>query len=625
MLIKNVKVFVFTSYYVSLIEIINADLISKGVEKNMEIVDIIPKYTGYMRFYGELSTYILPGICFFFLFFDIVVVLIERIRLKKIRKNTEEVRIYSRSPEEIASVLYTMNYPKRKNSGVNSEGKAFLKGKYGTYIFDNVGSNISISCENTRSFSKIGKWFLKHKQYRRELEMNAILNWMNKYLEPTSIVDSQKIYKSFRVAAFLDKMPITIAFLALAGCLVSAFYFQLLHEEARSMRNLEPELWKGITYDQALDSYADDLLWDYYTAEDDTKVLNAYGKFKYAYEKASFMLQFSTDAKGEWVSPYAMEVNGKPISSDAMNYIVVEMFENFENKTQDSDFSSVDELEEALQSEDIDEERSDDEYEDVSENEEQENDEQENDYENITTTTAPQEEESTKTTQPEIIKETNPEPEGFSKDYYTHEVSIEQMMRELYNDSNDFLAKYVGSGVKTKARIQKDPGILHDPKDDNSYMFISSYDGVSLDNYSDGDVVTVYGYVNNADAGGARGEIDFVVQYIEEAPEGSETATYDVTVDDYYQYLLGEWYCAELGEVYDFYDIENAMLYYASGDELYYDKDFTYNLNGEDLYMNINVGTTTCYQITFDGTDTIYATEMSQGVSGWTYMWERVS
>ena len=337
------------------------------------------------------------------------------------------------------------------------------------------------------------------------------------------------------------------------------------------------------------------------------------------------MLQFSTDAKGEWVSPYAMEVNGKPISSDAMNYIVAEMFENFENKTQDSDFSSVDELEEALLSEDIDEERSDDEYEDVSENEEQENDEQENDDENITTTTAPQEEESTKTTQPEIIKETNPEPEGFSKDYYTHEVSIEQMMRELYNDSNDFLAKYVGSGVKTKARIQKDPGILHDPKDDNSYMFISSYDGVSLDNYSDGDVVTVYGYVNNADAGGARGEIDFVVQYIEEAPEGSETVSYDVTVDDYYQYLLGEWYCAELGEVYDFYDIENAMLYYASGDELYYDKDFTYNLDGEDLYMNINVGTTTCYQITFDGTDTIYATEMSQGVSGWTYMWERVS
>ena len=224
-----------------------------------------------------------------------------------------------------------------------------------------------------------------------------------------------------------------------------------------------------------------------------------------------------------------------------------------------------------------------------------------------------------------IIDKIAKENDKLNKDIYNNEVSISQMYNEMNNDINNFLGKYVGSGIKTKAKLQiinHNYIILHDPGNDNAYINVSSYDGVSLDNYSDGDVVTVYGYVNDAHAGGA---IKFVVQYIEEAPGGSEKTSYDVTVDDYYQYLFGEWYCAELREVYDFYDIGNAMRYYVSGDELYYDKDFTYRLDGKDLYMNINVGTTTCYQITFDGTNIIYATEMSQGVSGLTYKWERIS
>ena len=41
--------------------------------------------------------------------------------------------------------------------------------------------------------------------------------------------------------------------------------------------------------------------------------------------------------------------------------------------------------------------------------------------------------------------------------------------------------------------------------------------------------------------------------------------------------------------------------------------------------MNLYVGTTTCYEIAFNGTKMIYATEVSQGVLGWTYKWDRAS
>lgn len=69
----------------------------------------------------------------------------------------------------------------------------------------------------------------------------------------------------------------------------------------------------------------------------------------------------------------------------------------------------------------------------------------------------------------------------------------------------------------------------------------------------------------------------------------------------------------------DYYSIEYT-------DELYYIESYKYHIEDDVLYMDINVGSTTCYVISFSGKTRLVVQEGSQGVlTGDKYLWTRLT
>ena len=80
--------------------------------------------------------------------------------------------------------------------------------------------------------------------------------------------------------------------------------------------------------------------------EDGKKAVNAKGKAKYAFDGKDIIVQFVFDDKGDDFEVYAVEIDGSPISDNAIICLLYEMFENYKNKDNTSAFDSVDTLEE---------------------------------------------------------------------------------------------------------------------------------------------------------------------------------------------------------------------------------------------------------------------------------------
>ncbi len=311
----------------------------------MDINIDIYNYYGYMGDFVKFFTQTLPLIFFVFAFLDIILMIIEGSLKKKNDKMTKEIHINAMEPAQIAVAVSAMGYPKNKNSGVNAEGNAFLKGRYGIYTFGNDENGVSIAYDNSKKISRLGKYFSKHKSYKRSCEALVIKQWLYKHLDPTSPVDCRSKYKKLKIKGLIDCLPLTLAMLSVVAFFGCYYYFASVHKTVNSIRYGKPKDY-NISYDTALEGYLDDIKWDYYNTENDKKAVNAKGKAKYSFDGKDIIVQFLFDDKGDDFEVYAIEIDGTPISDDAIVCLLYEMFENYINKKSTSVFDSVDTLEE---------------------------------------------------------------------------------------------------------------------------------------------------------------------------------------------------------------------------------------------------------------------------------------
>jgi len=311
----------------------------------MDINIDIDNYYGYMGDFVHFFTQTLPIIIFGFAFLDIILLIIDGSLKKKNDKMTKEIHIDAIEPAQLAAALAAMGYPKNKNSGVDSDGKAFIKGKYGIYTFENDENGVAVTYDNRKKLSRLGEYFSKHKRYRRSCEALVIKQWLYKHLDPTSPVDCRSKYRNLKTKDLLDRLPLTLVVLSVVAFFGCYFYFESLHKTVNSIRYANPEKY-NYSYNTVLDGYLDDLKWDYYDIEDGKKAVNAKGKAKYAFDGKDIIVQFVFDDKGDDFEVYAVEIDGSPISDNAIICLLYEMFENYKNKDNTSAFDSVDTLEE---------------------------------------------------------------------------------------------------------------------------------------------------------------------------------------------------------------------------------------------------------------------------------------
>lgn len=321
----------------------------------MEIERLLEQYYGFMHDFGYFFSNILPWVVFGFAMLDIVLLIVEGSLRKKNDAQTKEIHIDPMQPAEIAAAVSAMGYPKNKNSGVNAEGKAFIKGKYGVYTFDSDENGVNISYDDDAGFSRMAEYLMKHKRYRRSCEANVIMHWLHKHLDPTAPVDCRSKYKSVKLRAFIDRVPFALSVLSLVGVIAGYYIFMELHETVVSVRTSTPDAFT-VENDTAIDAYLDDVKWDCFLADDGRTMVNAKGKAKYAFDNQTITIQYRLSRDEEKYKVYAVEIGGTPLTDDAIAYLLYEMFENAANKENKSLYESVDMLEEAASGDYSDEE-----------------------------------------------------------------------------------------------------------------------------------------------------------------------------------------------------------------------------------------------------------------------------
>jgi hypothetical protein len=263
---------------------------------------------------------------------------------RKLRKEMLQLKIPVISDEQLAGILTSMDYPKNKNSGIDENGKAFIKGKYGVYTFYEDADGLGITFKDYASVLKLKRYVSLYKVNKRFREAKIIMNCLQKNLNPNLAVDVRGDYKKMKLKVFATVLPITLFIISLAVYIIVAIDYSNGEDTIAAIKRSNPDAYEK-TYAVAIGDYADDVLWDTYTGENGYDVVNVSGMFKYAYSKPTFTLQLKISKNGKTFKPYAMEICGEPISEAAMNYIVNEMFVNCENGTADCDFTTIEELE----------------------------------------------------------------------------------------------------------------------------------------------------------------------------------------------------------------------------------------------------------------------------------------
>ena len=352
----------------------------------MEITTILKGYYGNMENFGNFITNTLPILVFVFAFLDIILLIIEGSLKKRNDDAAKEIHIDAMEPAQIAAAVSAMGYPKNKNSGINAEGKAFIKGKYGVYTFGSDENGVSIEYDDSKKISRLGEYLGKHKRYRRSCEALVIMQWLKKHLDPTSPADCRRNYKKLKSKGLIDRLPFTLSVLSLLGVIGGYYIFMSLNETVNTVRFGKSEAY-DISYIYALEGYLDDVKWDTYYSDKGKRAINAKGKAKYAFDGEDVLVQFLLDDNGSDFEVYAIEIGGTPITDDAILCLLYEMFENYKNKEETSAFDSVDTLEEIASELSYSDDDEDEYDEDIDEEEYDEDIDEEEKDEPVTTTT----------------------------------------------------------------------------------------------------------------------------------------------------------------------------------------------------------------------------------------------